>query len=118
MRYHDEIVTRVAQGMLLEIEPVDEDSAEGLISALNRVTVMGEKTDTLFSDAGARSGYIQKALRAAALPLPRSCSTKVCCGIQVIIRRRRCLRMLRGGAGASCCQTTRSACSHALQSSI
>ena len=60
MRYHDEIVTRVAQGMLLEIEPVDEDSAEGLISALNRVTVMGEKTDTLFSDAGARSGYIQK----------------------------------------------------------
>ena len=60
LRYHDEIVTRVVQGMLLEIEPVDENSAEGLISALNRVTVMGEKTDTLFSDAGARSGYIQK----------------------------------------------------------
>ena len=58
--HHDELAQRVVEGMLNEIEPVDADSAASLISALNHVTVNGEKTEALFSDAGARSGYIQK----------------------------------------------------------
>jgi hypothetical protein len=60
MRSHDEVVESVVAEVLRAVEPVDVESAASLISALNHVTVNGDKTEALFGSPGARSGYIQK----------------------------------------------------------